>query len=232
MSSAPTFSGFPKEGLQFLQDLAANNNREWFKAHENDYADFLLAPGQAFVIALGERLKSISPRIQYDPQTHGSGSIMRIYRDMRFSKDKSPYHTYLRIIFWEGQKKKTDNPAFYFSIDEGAAVVFAGLHMFPKNTLDAYRAAVLHPERGAQLESALAAVRQAGCYEIGGATNKHVPPGYPAEHPRAGLLLNTGLWAMSPKIETPQLMSPELVDVCYQHCRGMAPLQQWLAHLT
>jgi uncharacterized protein (DUF2461 family) len=60
MSNQPPFAGFPKETLQYLKDLAANNNREWFKAHEDGYHRFLLTPAQDFVIALGERMKTIS----------------------------------------------------------------------------------------------------------------------------------------------------------------------------
>jgi uncharacterized protein (DUF2461 family) len=80
MSNPISFSGFPKEAMSFLEELAAHNDRAWFKAHEQDYHQYLLEPAQGFVVALGERLKSISGGLAYSPQTNGSGSIMRIYR--------------------------------------------------------------------------------------------------------------------------------------------------------
>ena len=85
------FEGFPKEGFKFFRDIKANNNREWFQEHKQEYIDYLQDPAVAFVIALGERLKSDFPGISYDTRTNGAGSVMRIYRDIRFSKDKSPY---------------------------------------------------------------------------------------------------------------------------------------------
>ena len=182
MSNQPPFAGFPKESLQYLKDLAANNNREWFKAHEDDYRRFVLTPAQDFVIAFGERLKTISKGISYDPQTNGSGSIMRIYRDIRFSKDKTPYHTYLRIIFWEGSLKKTENPGYYFSMEPDKAVLYSGLHMFSKELLERYRQAVLDPGLGEDLEAAVQAVKQAGKFDVGGESYKRVPAGFPADH--------------------------------------------------
>ncbi len=231
MSNQPPFAGFPKETLQFLKDLAANNNREWFKAHEEDYRRILLTPAQDFVIALGERMKAISKRISYDPQTNGRGSIMRIYRDIRFSKDKSPYNTNLRMIFWEGGLKKTENPGYYFSMDANEAVLYSGMHMFSKELLETYRQAVLDPDLGKDLEAALEAVKQAGKFEVGGETYKRVPAGYPSDHVRAPYLLYTGLYALSPKIAAQTLTSPDLVEICFDHARKMSPIHQWLVRL-
>jgi uncharacterized protein (TIGR02453 family) len=231
MNTLSSFSGFPKEGLNFLSELAANNNREWFKIHEEDYHRYILEPAQGFVISLGERLKEISKGIAYDSQTNGSGSIMRIHRDIRFSKDKSPYNTHLRLIFWEGPLKRSENPGFFFSMNSEEGILYAGMHMFPKEYLEKYRAAVLDRLTGKQLEEAIGLVRQAKEYEVGGEYYKRVPAGYPSEHERAGLLLFNGLFTISPKIEKTTLTSPELVQVCLEHSRKMAPIHRWLVQL-
>jgi uncharacterized protein (TIGR02453 family) len=231
MSGQTTFAGFPIKGLQFLRDLSANNNRDWFKAHEQSYREDILEPGRLFVIALGERLKTISKGISYDPQTNGTGSIMRIYRDLRFSKDKTPYNTNLRIIFWEGPLKKTENPGIYFSMDANEAVIYSGLYMFSKDQLDAFRQAVLDRGLGSELEQALADVKAAGDYKTGGATYKRVPAGYPIEHARAQYLLYTGLYGQSPIIKPEVLTQPTLVDVCFAHCKNMAPIHHWLVEM-
>lgn len=94
-----TFSGFPREGISFLADLAGNNNREWFQANKKLFHEQLQKPAQQFVISLGLRLQEISPGIRFDPSTNGSGSLMRIYRDTRFSKDKTPYKTNISMAF-------------------------------------------------------------------------------------------------------------------------------------
>lgn len=85
MPEKQSFTGFPQEGLQFLADLAENNERDWFNPRKQVYLDNIVAPAVAFVETVGEQLQFISPGIQYDSRTNGSGSLMRIYRDTRFS---------------------------------------------------------------------------------------------------------------------------------------------------
>ena len=161
MVKEESFSGFPKKGLQFLEDLRNNNNREWFKARKQDYEKYILVPAKAFVVSLGELLKTLSNDLEYDTRTSGQGSIMRIYRDIRFSKDKTPYNTRLRIRFWEGSKKKGENPGFFFGMDANEAHLYGGLHMFPKPVLASYRDAVIDDRLGKELDAALKSLKSA-----------------------------------------------------------------------
>jgi uncharacterized protein (TIGR02453 family) len=228
MSQAPAYPGFPVQGLRFLEELAHNNERAWFQAHKDDYTEYVLQPAQDLAFALGERLKGISEGIAYDLSANGSGSILRIYRDLRFSKDKRPYNTRVRLVFWEGQRKKMENPGFFVGIDPGGVGLFAGMHVFPKPFLNAYRDAIVDETLGEELEAVLASVRSSGAYEIGGEHYKRVPRGYDAAHPRAGLLRHNGLYAHARAIGPETIPTPELVEACYAHLRNMAPLQQWL----
>jgi uncharacterized protein (TIGR02453 family) len=228
MSDIPPFAGFSPEGLRFLQELADNNDKAWFDAHKAIYQQELLLPAQALVAALGQRLQEISPKITYDTRTNGAGSLMRIYRDTRFSQDKSPYKTNIAMVFWEGPRKKMENPSFGFQFGTWGAGLYAGQFTFPRDMLPAYRDAVADDKTGATLEDAIAQVQAAGAYEIQGEQYKRVPTGYPADHPRAELLKYKGLRVMSPQLDPQVLTSPELVDVLFAHCRHMAPIQQWL----
>ena len=142
MSTIPPFAGFPDEGLTFLAELADHNNREWFEAHKDTYRNNLMTPAQAFVAALGQRLQMILPGIQHDTRLNGAGSLMRIYRDIRFSKDKTPYETHVSMVFWEGKGKKTEKLGVYFRLSAAGASMGAGHHMFPKSLLTAYRDAI------------------------------------------------------------------------------------------
>lgn len=232
MQDERDFTGFPEEGLRFLEELADNNDREWFKAHKQVYEDQILKPTQVFVSALGNRLKEISAGIRYDTQTNGRGSMMRIYRDIRFSKDKRPYEPSIRLVFWEGPGKKFEAPGFYLSVDPGGADLYAGLWMFSKPVLAAYRDAVVDDALGSELDDALNAVRALGAYEIGGDQYKRVPAGYDAEHQRASLLRYKGLWAKAPSAEPTAALKPGFVDDCFEHCRDMAPIQQWLVQVN
>jgi uncharacterized protein (TIGR02453 family) len=139
LTATERFEGFPGEGLQFLEDLKQNNNREWFQAHKDIYAEQVLRPAQNFVVAFGERLQSVSERIEYGSQASGRGSIRRIYRDLRFAKDKTPYNTHVRLFFWEESRKKMENPGYYLRIDPSGGSLYAGTYRFPRPFLEAYR---------------------------------------------------------------------------------------------
>jgi uncharacterized protein (TIGR02453 family) len=231
LSPKNTFNGFPEEGLQFLADLKLNNSRDWFQAHKDDYKKYILDPGQIFVISLGERLKEISPGFRYDPQTNGRGSIMRVHRDIRFSKDKSPYNTRFRTIFWEGPGKKKEHPGVFFGMDMTGGGLYLGLHAFSKLHLEAFRESVDSDERGQQLVNSIDSVSQAGDYKIGGSHYKRVPRGFDPSHPRADLLKFKGLHVVSPKIDAATLKTADLVDRCFEHCQKMAPIHHWLVNL-
>jgi len=231
MNTLQPFSGFPKEALRFYKQLENNNDREWFAEHKQVYQECVLEPAQAFVLGLGERLKSLSKGLRYDPRTNGSGSIMRIYRDIRFSKDKSPYKTNLGIVFWESDGKKTEGPGYYFHMNAKGAMMYAGLHDFPKAILPKYRDAVVDKKMGAELEAAIKSVRAAGDYVVGGEHYKRVPRGYADDHPRADLLRHNSLFAHTQLIDAAALSNPDLIDLCFEHCHNMLPIHKWLVKL-
>ena len=231
MNDVPTFEGFPAQGLAFLSDLERNNDRDWFQAHKEPYQQTVLAPTQDFVVALGERLQAISPGIRYDPRANG-GSILRIYRDLRFSKDKTPYNPNVRVGFWEGAGKRMENPSFLVRIQPDGVSLYAGVHVFPKPFLTAYREAVDDEGLGAELEAAMAAVRAAGGYTLGGEHYKRVPRGYETDHPRADLLRYNGLWAhTADAMDAALITTPGLVEACFKHLSTLAPLHHWLVEV-
>jgi uncharacterized protein (TIGR02453 family) len=231
MVSSETFSGFPSEGIQFLKELAMNNNREWFNANKAVFQENVQKPAQDFVVDLGSRLQLFSPGVIFDTRLSGSGSIMRIYRDIRFSKDKTPYKTYTSMIFWEGPSKKASYSGFYIRFEPSGGRIHAGKHEFGSPLLATYREAVADSEYGTSLEKSIQKVQGAGDYEVGGEHYKRVPQGYDKEHPRADLLRYKGLWASSPEIDERYLISPGLVDICFEHCLNIAPIHQWLVDL-
>jgi uncharacterized protein (TIGR02453 family) len=221
------FDGFSPEAMQFLADLQANNSREWFNAHKQVYQEAIVEPALVFVVALGERLRAIYPDINADTRTNGAGSLMRIYRDTRFSKDKTPYKTNVGIVWWQGEGKKMEQPGFYFHLAPESSWVGGGLYMFPPPALEAFRAAVDDPAQGAALQGVLDQLQAEGL-RVWGERYKRVPQGYSADHPRADLLKYKGLFAASSDFPAAVLASPGLVDQCFEICATQAPLQQWL----
>ncbi|MBK6900680.1 MAG: DUF2461 domain-containing protein [bacterium] len=219
------FAGFPPTAVRFFEDLARHNDRDWFLAHKPLYQEAVLDPARAFVVEMGVRLRRLAPQIQFDPRTDGSGSIFRIHRDVRFSKDKSPYKTHLGIFFWEGQRKW--GPGFYFHLEPPRLQLYVGKYVFDKEGLAAWRAAVADPVRGAALAKLTAKIERQG-YELGGQHYKRVPAGFAADHPRAELLKHDSIWVRHDGQVPAELKSRELLDYCQAHYKAMSPLHGWL----
>ncbi|MBK9054993.1 MAG: DUF2461 domain-containing protein [Chloroflexi bacterium] len=225
-----SFNGFPAEGLAFLVELESNNNKAWFEANKQRYQTDLLEPALAFVTELGQQLARVVPDIQYDTRTDGRGTLTRIYRDVRFSQDKSPYNTHVNGLFWHGRGKKTEHPAFGFRLSADGMGLMAGLFGFPKEMLEKYRHAAA--TSGPELAHILATLQSQGQYTVMGEQFKRVPAGFPADHPQADLLRYAGL-AVSPRpgLAPAVVQSTDLVPTCMAHFERMAPVWYWLMRL-
>ncbi len=225
-----TFNGYFPETLTFLTELAANNNKSWFESHRKDYDVYVMEPSRAFVIAIGERLRELAPKVMADPRVNKS--IFRIYRDVRFSKDKTPYKTNLALWFPVGQGgAKFDHPGYYFHLEADNLMLGAGIHRFSKPLLKTYRDAVINPELGPSLVKAIISVTDKK-YTVGEETYKRVPRGYDPDHKLAEFLryggLTTGLDLGIP----PELHTRQIVDYCFERFQDMAPIVDWLAKIT
>ena len=126
------FNGFSKDLLKFLRQLQKNNNREWFQANKSRYETDVLAPALEFIESMQSPFKKISPYFRVIPKRMG-GSLMRVYRDTRFSKDKTPYKTNVGIHFRHEAGKDVHAPGFYFHIDPKEVFLGAGV-WHPDNT--------------------------------------------------------------------------------------------------
>src|SRR5665213_2366294 len=139
----PTFDGFPAATGEFLTGIAAHNDKTWFDAHRSRYEAGYVEPARRFVTAIGPRLRAISPTVQFEPKVNGS--IGRINRDIRFSKDKRPYKSSLMLWFWHGDRKGWDTPGFYFSLSPEKIFLGTGMHGLEKEALERFRQSLIHP---------------------------------------------------------------------------------------
>ena len=219
------FSGFGKDTIDFLTGLRANNEKAWFDAHRKSYDDAYLRPAEALLIALGPRMKKIDPDVEVEPRVNGS--IMRINRDIRFSKDKTPYKDHLDLWLWTGERKGWDSSGFFFRLTPDRLILGAGMHAFEPATLARYRKAVLDRKKGEALARLVTSLKKAG-YEIGTEKYKKVPAGVPADHPRALLLRHGGLHATWEGKHPGALKSAAFVDFVADHFRKIAPIHRWL----
>jgi uncharacterized protein (TIGR02453 family) len=223
------FNGFSEDTLQFVAELRLNNEKAWFDQNRERYEAAWLEPAKLFVVALGEKLKKLSKGVQYAPKVNGS--IMRINRDTRFSKDKQPYKTHLDLWFWEGADKGWQSSGFWFRLTPLGLILGAGIHDFEPPLLANYRKAVADPKSGASLEKAITAVEKKG-FKAGGEHYKRVPKGFESDHPRAELLKHAGLYAGRETKPPRELKSARFVDYCAELYRGTLPVHEWLVKLT
>ena len=128
---------FPQNTINFLTKLSKNNSKIWFETNREKFNEDFLSPALQFVIEMGEKLSTISPNINAIPKI--DKSIFRLHRDIRFSKDKSPFKTNMGLYFWEGRGKKMECSGFYFHLEPKMFFVGAGMYMFTKEQLLNYR---------------------------------------------------------------------------------------------
>jgi uncharacterized protein (TIGR02453 family) len=223
------FHGFPPEALDFLSELDANNERAWFEQHRADYDRLLLQPARAFVEAMRAPLERLAPGVRAEPRVNGS--ILRMHRDTRFSKDKRPLKTHLDLWFWQGGGPSRAAPGFFLRLQPGRLALGAGMHHFEPELLERYRRAVADPERGEALVRAAAAVRRAG-FELGTVARKRPPAGYDVPPERAPFLLHHALHAYVAGAVPQEAHDERFPAYCLARFRKLRPLQRWLHELV
>jgi uncharacterized protein (TIGR02453 family) len=229
MAAAAVFSGFTKETVRFFTALRRNNNKEWFDKNRETYDRHVMAPAKLFVTAMGERLKSIAPRVVAVPKVNKS--IFRINRDTRFSLDPSPYKTNLGILFWDGVRPKMESSGFYFHLEPPDLWLGVGMYMIPDPLLGRFRKAVVDAKSGAEIRKISTAISAMAGFSIGGEHYKRVPAGFDPTHPNASLLKHKGLYAGVETKIPEEFFSARLVDYCFERFEPLLPLHRWLMKL-
>ena len=171
---------FTPDFLRFLKELAAHNNREWFNANKQRYEQSVRDPFLKFVADLSPKLKKISPHIVADPRPVG-GSMMRIYRDTRFSKDKTPYKTGVMAHFWHDKGKEGATPAFFLRIRPGESAAGGGIWHPEPGALKKIRQAIVDDAKSwGKIKQATEFRAACG---MSGESLKRPPPGFDKDHP-------------------------------------------------
>jgi uncharacterized protein (TIGR02453 family) len=138
--SCKYFKGFSNDTIDFLRNLKQNNNKIWFEKNKDSYKKFLLAPMENLVMDMNDYILSIDPSIEVTPSA--GKTISRIYRDTRFSKDKSPYKDTMWITFKRPSKDWSSNPAFFFEISPDSYRYGMGLFSATPHTMEVFRESI------------------------------------------------------------------------------------------
>lgn len=219
----PPFAGFPKDALRFLRELKKNNNREWFAEHKARYEQNLKEPMLMLLGGLAARLQAVDPEIVIEPKK----AMYRIYRDVRFSNDKSPYKIWIAAAFtFRGFDRKND-AAFYFHITPEELGIGGGLYAPLGDCLKNIRKGI--DTDAASLRTVLKAKPFKKYFgELTGEELARVPQGYDKEHPEIDLLKKKQFlcWKVLP---VALVTEAELLDNLVEHFAAMAPFVRWLA---
>ncbi len=212
------------ELFSFLRHLKRNNRREWFAKHKSRYEDHLRDPLLELVSDLGPDLRKINPHLVADPRPSG-GSLFRIYRDVRFSKDKSPYKTSSGLRFPHEDCKNVHAPGYYIHLEPGSVFAASGTwHPEPK-TLRQIRDAVVADSKAWKRAISGKAFR-ARC-TLGGDSLKRPPKGFDPDHPLLEDLKRKDFIAYVPFTEE-QAVSAGFRKQVLEAFRAMKPFMAFL----
>ena len=221
---SPSYAGFPIETSRFLTELAENNEREWFKDNKHRYESHVLAPALDFINAMGPRLEKISPHFVAIGKRTG-GSLMRVYRDTRFSKNKTPYKTNIGIQFRHELGRDAHAPGFYLHIEPKNCFFGAGIWRPDSDSLAAIRTNIA--ENPGQWKRARDAKRFAEHFRFGGDRLKRPPRGYSADHPYIEDLKRKDFIAVS-EFPIGRIRSKEFIEEVATHYAMAKPLMKFL----
>lgn len=215
--------------FDFLSELSLNNNRDWFNANKQRYEDLVREPARAFVRAMGPQLDGISEHFVADDRKVG-GSLMRVYRDTRFSKDKTPYKTNVGIQFRHAAGKDVHAPGFYLHISIDEMFLGAGMWRPDREPLKQIR------DRIAEAPETWQAVMDApafkgGEWRLGGESLKRAPRGFDKAHPLIEEIKRKDFIATR-EIDPDFVLQPDLPARLTALFAQTTPLVQWLCATT
>jgi uncharacterized protein (TIGR02453 family) len=208
-SPASTFAGFPVAALDFYDDLEVDNTRAYWEKHKDVYTESVKAPMAALCAALAPEF--------------GEAKVFRPYRDVRFAKDKTPFKTHQGAFVPAGPAT-----GWYVEVSARGVRTGAGFYEASSPRLASIRAAIDDDRRGQELERLLAGLAADG-WDVAGERLKTTPRGYPADHPRIGLLRHKSMTVGRSHGFEPVVHTPELLDVVRDDWRALRPLVEWVA---
>jgi uncharacterized protein (TIGR02453 family) len=225
--TSTAFAGMPDEGLAFLEDLEERNTKDFFDANKQLFRDQVQAPFAALVEAAAARLRRSVPDL-------GQPKVFRIYRDLRFSKDKTPYKTSMSASVPSRRPAEDGRPGvdtgFYVNVGPAGLYVASGLYHPGRPELERVRAAIADPDTGPELEAILRRAAAKGL-EPWLDPLQRAPRSYPADHPRAALLRARSLVLNRQHDRAPWLQTAELLDHLVADWKAMIPFNRWLERI-
>ncbi|MEM7047585.1 MAG: DUF2461 domain-containing protein [Pseudomonadota bacterium] len=213
--TASGFSAFDPRAIQFLRDIEKNNDRVWFASHKQTYETYLKQPANEFARIIARELEALTG-LTHDPK------VFRIYRDLRFSKDKRPYNAHIHLTFY----CRASVADWFFALAPGHLTFGVGTFGFEKDALKTFRERVIS-RQGTQFAQILRTMERKGM-RITPPQLKRIPAGYPPDHPRADLLRHKALTVWSDMPDPMDATKPSFLRHTMKHYIALKPLFDWL----
>jgi uncharacterized protein (TIGR02453 family) len=210
--------------FRFLRRLERNNKREWFEKNKAKYVELVKEPMLRFIADFGPRLRKISPHVVADPRPNG-GSMFRVYRDVRFSKDKRPYKTVASAQFRHEAGRDVHAPGFYLHLGPHEVFTGAGIWHPDGKALAKIRTAIADEPAAWKRLLASKAFRQT--LRLGGDSLKRAPRGFDPEHPLVEDLKRKDFF-VNVDLDEDIACAPDFLDRFTKHCRAAAPFMKFL----
>jgi uncharacterized protein (TIGR02453 family) len=223
----PPFAGFPPEGLSFLRRLKRNNNRPWFQKHKSDYEELVRFPMECLIASLRPRMTEIAPDFDFQPRK----SIFRVYRDTRFSNDKTPYKTNIAASFEaRGLKDRTGTAGLYVGVELGEIFVGGGIYLPSSEQLKSIRAFIdAQPDELREVVEQPVFVKILG--EILGERLQKAPLGYPKDHPMIEYLRLKQFY-VGVELDEKECLKPRFLESVVRVFTAAMPFIRWLQRAT
>jgi uncharacterized protein (TIGR02453 family) len=221
-----TFPGFSPDALAFLRSLKRNNRREWFKPRKEKYEKLIKTPMLEMVESLNQELARFAPGYV----TPREKAVYRLYRDTRFSPNKTPYKTHIAAIFPRHTAVKREGAVFYLHFTPTELLAFGGVYSPEREELLAYRALIQeHYEELQKILRNKKLRKVAG--QLQGEQLSRMPKGFPTDHP-AEALLRHKQWYLECTLDVKLVTSPRLVPELARRFQAMTPLVEFLNRAT
>ena len=216
------FAGFPPEAMTFLRGLKKHNTREWFQPRKEIYDEKVKGPMVELVDTLMRRMADFAPDYIGDP----GKAVYRLYRDTRFSKDKTPYKTHIAAVFKHRSLGKHSGAGFYFSVASEEIEVGGGVYMpMPDDLLAIRRHLAERHEEFRAIVASREVRRLLG--ELGGESLSRVPKGFAADHPAADLLRRKQ-FLLFHSLDASLAITPKLYRELVNRFQAMTPFLDFL----
>jgi uncharacterized protein (TIGR02453 family) len=216
------FPGFSPDALSFLRSLKRNNRREWFQPRKEQYEQLIKMPMLEFVGQLNAAFARFAPSYVTDPQR----SVFRIYRDTRFSHDKTPYKTHIAAIFPRNGAERMRGACFYFHFTEKELLAFGGVYQPDRDELLAYRGLIA--EHHTELEKILSDKKlRRTVGHLQGEQLSRMPKGFAPDHP-AESLMRQRQWYLEAILDSKVLATARLLPLIASSFEVMTPFVEFL----